>query len=225
MGGKNSGRPPRQEFIPAEGIDPWERQPKESAKAFAAFAAYRDLGPDRTVAKAVTILGKKTGYRRAMEEWSVRWGWVARASLWDDHQDRFERDAALVIAEQTIREKVAVADGLWKTAAKGLLMWNKYLDQTSQQQTASGVFEQPPISPGDVYRLADAGLKLSQLLEGKPTDIQEQRKQITIEERRKGIQQHLGNPKLRAAMREVALAMENSPNPDGGGNGSGGSIH
>ena len=90
---------------------------------------------------------------------------------------------------------------------------------------------QPPISPADVNRLAEAGLKLSQLLEGKPTDIQEQRRQITISERRKGIQALIGNPKLRAAMKEVAVAMEEGAdtgaevNPDGGGNGHAGSVH
>ena len=112
-------------------------------------------------------------------------------------------------------------------------MWNEVLNHAMavgkqakeaaiEAGTAAPAPPSPPISPNDTQKLADAGMKLVQLLEGKPTDIREQRQQITIEERRKGIQQLVGNPKLRAAMKQVAEAMEEAadPDPDGGGNGS-----
>ena len=37
---------------------PWERQKGESEKAFGAFAAYRDMGPERTISAVVKKLGK-----------------------------------------------------------------------------------------------------------------------------------------------------------------------
>jgi len=61
---------------------PWERQPQESAPAFAAFDTYRSLGPERSLARVGQTLGKSTDL---MERWSTRWGWVARAAAWDDH--------------------------------------------------------------------------------------------------------------------------------------------
>lgn len=218
MGGRGSGARPS-DFDPAPGIDPWERQPKETDKAFAAFATYRDLGAERSVAKLCETLGKKPIYRRVCEGWSSKWGWRIRTAAWDAYCDRREREVVLEEAEKKAREKLSVADGMWKTAAKGLLMWSRYLDHVQQQQQATGSVSTPPISPADVHRLADAGLKLSQLLEGKPTDISEQRKQITVEERRKGIQGLITNPRLRAAMRQVAEAMDGEPDAQGNGNG------
>ena len=189
MGGNGSGRR-AVDFEPAPDVDPWERQPKETDKAFGAFAAYRDLGLERSVAKALDILGKKPNYTSTMEQWSVRWGWRLRSSAWDSYVDRRERDVVLEAAEQKAREKLLVADGMWKTAAKGLMMWSSYLndvDALRKQRSADAAPTPPPISPADVHRLADAGLKLSQLLEGKPTDIQEQRTRITVEERRRPV--------------------------------------
>lgn len=41
-------------------IDRWDRQPKETMEAFQAFAAYRDLGDERSGAKVAKALGKST---------------------------------------------------------------------------------------------------------------------------------------------------------------------
>ena len=208
MGGRGSGRPTTADFEPAPDVDPWDRQPKETDKAWQAFSIYRGFGADRSVRKTLEQLGKKPSFKSHMEKWSVRWGWRMRASAWDTHRDRCEREVVLDQAAKVVREKMAVADGLWKTAAKALVMWNKYIDHQMKEDTAAGIPSEPPVSPSEVQRMADTGLKLSQLLEGKPTDINEQRAQITIDERRKGIQQLIGNPKLRAAMKQVTEAMK-----------------
>ncbi len=174
MGGRGSGKHSAVEFEPAPDIDPWGRQPKETDKAFAAFAIYRGLGSERSSAKTTKVLGKKPGYNRVCEQWSVRWGWRARAGAWDAYEDRREREIVLEAAEKNAREKLLVADGMWRTAAKAMLMWNRVLDHLEQQaatQPPNTPPPTPPLSPADVHRLADAGLKLSQLLEGKPTDI------------------------------------------------------
>ena len=56
----------------ANNAELWERLPQESMKAYAAFCAYRDLGPDRSMAKAGEVLGKSQGlmgdtYKRASD--------------------------------------------------------------------------------------------------------------------------------------------------------------
>ena len=68
--------------------EPWERQPGESAPAFSAFAAYRDM-TDRSL----RAVGQKLGKCRAlMERWSAAWDWVDRVSAWDGHRDALRRD-------------------------------------------------------------------------------------------------------------------------------------
>ena len=37
---------------------PWERQKGESEKAYEAFAAYRDMGPERSITKVSQSLNK-----------------------------------------------------------------------------------------------------------------------------------------------------------------------
>ena len=50
---------------------PWERQPREGEQAYAAFLAYRDLGPSRTHEATRKRLGKRPGYLKPIERWSA----------------------------------------------------------------------------------------------------------------------------------------------------------
>lgn len=68
--------------------DPWERQPGESAKAFEAFAEYRDMGVSRSIRKAAQNLNKAT---TTLAEWSTKYDWVKRCAAWDAEQDRIAR--------------------------------------------------------------------------------------------------------------------------------------
>ncbi len=191
------------EFSPADESPPWERQPRESASAFEAFKNFRKLTPPRFMGDVFPIQTSR------IKNWRTKFGWVMRANAWDDHKDARERDEALDYAQQITKGRMHAADGMWKTAIKGLLMWSKYLDdQTASQVMDDGTVKKPPISPTHIQRLAEAGIKLSLLLEGKPTDILDQRHQITVEERRRGMQKNIISPGLRAAMKSVAEIMD-----------------
>lgn len=65
--------------------DPWERLPRETDKAFEAFVAYRNLGPDRTLQRLSEILSK---HRMWLGEWKAKWGWEERVAAWDNHLDQ-----------------------------------------------------------------------------------------------------------------------------------------
>ena len=69
--------------------EPWKRRKGEGSKAYEAFLRYRDMGPGRSVRKAVGVQGVPKDGRRSYthwwHKWSRRWHWRERAQAWDDH--------------------------------------------------------------------------------------------------------------------------------------------
>lgn len=73
--------------------EPWERQEKETSRAYIAFIAYRDQNPSvRSIANVVKIIGKPTGKNPAhnYEYLSKKYCWVDRVKAWDDHLDKIK---------------------------------------------------------------------------------------------------------------------------------------
>ena len=60
----------------------WHRQERETSKAYEAFCIYRDQGPNRSIQRTASELGKSlTPIRR----WVKKWDWMGRALAWDEH--------------------------------------------------------------------------------------------------------------------------------------------
>lgn len=134
---------------------PWERQPEETSKAYAAFCAYRDLGPERSLAKAGEVLGKNPG---GLEEWSSKNEWVKRSAAWDDEQDRIARQAQLKeIAKMRERHAKLASDMLVKAAAA--------LEKLPEDE----------IKAADVSRMVDVASKLERISRGDVGDVIEDR--------------------------------------------------
>lgn len=105
----------------------WNRLPLESAKAFAAFSVYRDMGAERSIDKAYAAYmtrepqqqldNKSTSAKRASRywgEWSIKFRWVERARAYDDHlaqqlQDDYEAKL-LRRQQQTLRDLLRDAE-------------------------------------------------------------------------------------------------------------------
>lgn len=104
----------------------YERQPKESPRAFAAFAAYRDMGAARSIEKVREKLDKKSGYSRQLQEWSSVHRWVERAREYDE------------TSERAIREKVdarygdKIANARVKIITDELEEYERQLDKYAQ---------------------------------------------------------------------------------------------
>lgn len=189
-------------FVPAADREPWDRQPGETHKAYRAFEAYRALGADRTAQKAAKALGKNS-----VTGWSAKWGWLERAEAWDRHEARRMQEAVLLEREKEAKEMATVARGLWTLAFKDLELWHAKIDKRLAQRRGDPSKEAEPIlSPSDLKNLADAGIKLARLMNDQPTAIDEQRQQLTADERRQQIRQHLNNPKVIEAMEQIAEA-------------------
>jgi len=81
-------------------IHPFEQQPRESAKAFAAFSLYLNLGPERSTAEVARQLAKS---EQLIRRWSAKFGWTDRVAAHAAHLAVVERKAI----ETTARGKAA----------------------------------------------------------------------------------------------------------------------
>lgn len=88
--------------------NPWDRQQKESAKAFEAFSIYLNLGSERSITKVAQELNKT---RALIGRWSSEWGWQERVRAWDNHLQReAHKDAVKKVRDMNARhEKMALA--------------------------------------------------------------------------------------------------------------------
>lgn len=80
-----------------ENRKPWERQSKETDRAWAAFQVYRDLLPaERSYDAAYRKSYTKPPHRRAPKwyrMWAKQHDWKVRTETWDRHLDDIERAA------------------------------------------------------------------------------------------------------------------------------------
>jgi len=80
---------------------PWERQPEESARAYAAFCLYLNLGPQRSIQKAFEAKSapnapQKRPVNGTWKAWCSRFRWTERARDYSLHLEliaRQEREA------------------------------------------------------------------------------------------------------------------------------------
>ena len=69
---------------------PFEKQPRESAKAFAAFSLYLSLGAERSTREVGKQLGKSEGL---IERWAAKFDWQSRVAAHATHLAVVEREA------------------------------------------------------------------------------------------------------------------------------------
>lgn len=143
--------------------EPWERQEKETSKAWNAFRLYRDMDPaDRTI-KAVA---KKLGYSvtALCERWSRLNDWVSRAGAYDAHMDELKRN-------QRERERLAASDRRIQLAKNMQLVGGAKIQEIGKkiQDALKNGEALPTISLKDAAQLIDAGVKLERLEAGLTT--------------------------------------------------------
>jgi hypothetical protein len=85
----------------------WERQVSESAKAFDAFAAYRDMGQHRSTRQVARSLNKS---HTLIGRWSSHHDWPRRAAAWDREQDRHRQATQLDEIEEMTRRHSKVVE-------------------------------------------------------------------------------------------------------------------
>jgi len=138
---------------------PWERQPGEPPRAYAAFCIYRDLPPAersvRAVAERLGIKGAAKGQVPGhMLRWSTRWRWVERARAWDAELDRQAREARVLAVKEMQARHAAQARKLQEKALKRL----EGMDLSE-------------MGPMDVLRFIIEAAKLERLALGEPETV------------------------------------------------------
>ena len=152
--------PARQTAGPDSARPPWDRQPGESAKAFAAFECYKLMGPRRSVVKVAGEIGRHPSLIR---RWCQRHHWVDRALAWDGAQAK-EVEALLSHArEQALKRRVEAGEHVEKL---GMLAIQSLI--TRDQETGKPRLDNR-VRPRDavaLYRLAlDIHKSLPQAME------------------------------------------------------------
>jgi hypothetical protein len=139
------------------------RQPGESARAFAAFCCYRDLGPRRSLREACRRFydGETPGKVRQLERWSAAWGWGGRAAAWDEELDRQAR-------ETQERERRGMAE---RHARLAVACQDKALARL-------GAMRPEELGPAEVLRYLVEAAKLERAARGEPETVTEQRQKV-----------------------------------------------
>jgi len=79
----------------------FEQQPRESAKAFAAFSLYLNLGPQRSTAAVANKLAKS---EQLIRRWSAKFAWTDRVAAHGAHYAIIEREAVEAVARSKAAE-------------------------------------------------------------------------------------------------------------------------
>lgn len=149
----------------------WDRRDNESAKAYAAFCEYRNMGVERSLNAVSQNLAKSLPF---IKEWSSKHEWVKRAEEWDAHQEEKSRrsmeKARLEIENQWRDRQEQLRQQEWDYAQKLIEKAKAMLDfPLAQKQTkpdANGnVTIVNPARWGfsDAARILDTASKLARL--------------------------------------------------------------
>jgi hypothetical protein len=150
----------------------FERQRRESSKAFAAFQAYLELGEERSHALVAEKLGVS---RRMIHKWSKKYGWMERIA---------GRDAYLAEVERMAIEKVAVEKAVewWKVHEPTRReAWLEAERTIAMVRKARERWEKSGRTPGfeGMARMLELAFKLKQFAAGMPSEIKETHTLVT----------------------------------------------
>lgn len=138
----------------------FEQQPKESAKAFAAFKTYLELGAERSLAIAADKVGKS---KTMIERWSRKFDWPARVQAHTTHLADIERQTAEALAVQAGTDWAARQEqhreDEWQTRSELIALAREAIDRWKKNPARCGTLE-------GIARLLDLASKLGRVSSG-----------------------------------------------------------
>lgn len=155
-------------------LDPWERQPGESAKAYEAFCVYRDQGAGRSLNKTAKQLGKSA---TLISVWSYKNRWVERCEAWDRWLAEERRRAQVEAIRKMEERHIRLAQGMQTLAARKL---ERELERTDPNRVGIEAAREAldSITLQEVRLLITEGTKLERVARGEPETITEERQVV-----------------------------------------------
>jgi hypothetical protein len=152
----------------------FEQLPKESAKAFAAFSLYLNMGPERSMAEVGKRLGKSEGL---IERWSAKYDWGARVQAHSAYLALVERQAT----EAALRGKAAEwltrqsehREEEWKIRSELVEAGREALRRWKANPNRCGSLE-------GIARMLELASKLGRLSSGMATDRTEVSGEVSV---------------------------------------------
>jgi hypothetical protein len=151
---------------------PWEQMLDESAKAYAAFCIYRDLGPRRSLDEASRRYHGDSGQgaqpapsRRpprasgTIRRWAQRCNWLVRAKEWDREAERIKQT----------EQHAAIQEMIERHAKESMMLQNKAIERLRQLRPEE-------LKSRDILAYLIEAARLERLARGEPTEhgIEEQ---------------------------------------------------
>lgn len=159
---------------------PWDQPTEgETPRAFSAFTVYRDLGPDRSLARAAEAFyrGRTAAKVRQLETWSSRHRWRDRVAAYDRWLDAQlvarRREEHLAMAERhasTARSTLDLVAGQLVALVK---LEEKRLAAIEEADPADldPALLKPVVPATSLARLLDVGVRVERLSAGLATDL------------------------------------------------------
>lgn len=158
-------------------MNPWERQAKESAPAFEAFAMYRDTPPgSRSYAGVAQALGKS---KTLIDRWGRAWRWVDRVAAWDALIDRQVQERNASARLKMNERQAALGAGLQNLAAlvtrdmvTALQLQAAALEGRVLTQAEEEVANRAPkLTAAEAALVARRGAAIERAARGEPTEF------------------------------------------------------
>jgi len=142
----------------------FEQRPKESDKAFAAFAMYLSMGSERSLAQVGQRLGKS---KALLERWSKRYDWGGRVQAHGAHFAMIEREATEAVARgkaaEWLTRQEKIRDREWSMHEKCLAAAERALASFMEREKVYA-------NLSDIARILEVASKLGRLAAGMATD-------------------------------------------------------
>jgi hypothetical protein len=139
----------------------WDIQPTEPPKAFASFAAYRDLpSKERSLKRVAELTGVKLS---TLKTRSAKFGWIERATSHDRHLDRIGQQKFAESSEKSrARMRFRLVDKLARAADDELTKLIIAIKNSDAREVDK---------IRDLTRMIGEAVRLSRLLSGESTSI------------------------------------------------------
>jgi hypothetical protein len=143
----------------------WEQRAGETPRSYGAFSVYRGLGALRSLRRAAAAFYSDSidqsvvtqAQLNQLKTWSAANDWPARAQAWDDYVDAASRVEHVEAIKEMNRLHATIGRGFVEVASAALAR----LDSDPGAK----------LTPTDMARLIDVGVKVERLARGEVTDI------------------------------------------------------